>query len=183
VSGHGTPAAVVMAMLRTILHGKCHNCGTPGDLLAEANRQLMDQGDTQAGTFVTACYLVYDPRDRSLVYSCAGHNPPLLIDRHAAVRELDGAQSLPLGVRDAAEFAVAEAELHRGDTLLLYTDGITEAIGESGEPYGRDRLLDCVCQDVPNAQHIVDCVTHKLLAFTGTRDQDDDRTLLALRVR
>ncbi len=183
VSGHGTPAAVVMAMLRTILHGKCHNCGTPAELLSETNRQLMDQSDPHDGTFVTACYLVYDPSDRSLVYTSAGHNPPLLVDRNAKVRELGCAQSLPLGVDVDASFELAPAKLSAGDTLLLYTDGITEATSESDEQYGRDRLLSCVREDVPNAQHIIDCVTHKLLAFTGTSDQDDDRTLLALRVR
>jgi len=183
VSGHGTPAAVVMAVLRTILHGRCHTCGTPADLLSEANRQLMDQSDPHDGTFVTACYLVYDPKDGSLVYTCAGHNPPLLVDRNAVVRELDCAQSLPLGVDKNATFGLAEAGLTSGDTLLLYTDGITEATGESGEPYGRRRLLSCVCQDAPNAQYIIDCVSRRLLAFTGTRDQDDDRTLVALRVR
>jgi len=183
VSGHGTPAAVVMAMLRTILHGRCHNCGTPADLLAEANRQLMDQGDPNDGTFVTACYLVYDPGDGSLRYTCAGHNPPLLVDRNATVRELACAQSLPLGVDKNATFRLANDRLTSGDTLLLYTDGVTETTNDAGEQYGRDRLLGCVCQNVPSAQHIIDCVHHKLLAFSGTRDQEDDRTLLALRVR
>ena len=65
---------------------------------------------------------------------------------------------------------------------MLYTDGITEAANDAGEAYGRERLLSCVREDVPNAQHIIDCVVHKLLAFTDGGTPHDDQTLLALRV-
>jgi sigma-B regulation protein RsbU (phosphoserine phosphatase) len=171
-----------MAMLRTILHGLCVTCVTPAELLQNANRQLMNQSKRYDGTFVTACFLVFDPADGSLQYSTAGHNPPLVVDRAAAVRELEGAQSLPLAVDINASYTVAESRLNPLDTLLLYTDGITEATNASGEFYGRERLLSCVSEDVPNAQHIIDCVTHKLLAFTGSRDQEDDRTLVAMRL-
>lgn len=182
VSGHGTPAAVVMAMLRTILHGLCHTCSTPAQLLESANRQLMNQSNRYDSTFVTACYLVLDLNNGSLTYSNAGHNPPLVVDAGANVHELDQAGSLPLGVDRDASYALAETRLVANDTMLLYTDGITEATNEHGEQYGRDRLLCCISKNVPNAQHIIDCVTHRLLAYTGTRDQEDDRTLIAVRM-
>lgn len=183
VSGHGTPAAVVMAILRTILHGLCVQCVTPAELLSAANQQLCNQSDRYDGTFVTAFYGVYDPGDRSLNYACAGHNPPLLVDRSIQVRELDQAQALPLAVDPECTYVECRVSLQSGDTLLLYTDGITEAINGDGEFYGRTRLLDCVREDVPNAQHIIDCIVYKLLGFTGTRKQLDDQTLLALRIQ
>jgi len=183
VSGHGTPAAVVMAMLRTILHGLCHTSSTPAQLFESANRQLMNQSDRYDGTFVTACYLVLDLNDGSLTYSNAGHNPPLVVDPGANVRELDQAGSLPLGVDRDVSYPVANTRLGSSDTMLLYTDGITEATNDAGAFYGRDRLLSCVSENVPNAQHIIDCVTHKLLAFTGTHEQEDDRTLIAIRMQ
>lgn len=183
VSGHGTPAAVVMAMLRTMLHAQCYQCATPSEMLCQANRQLCDHSDRFSGTFVTAFYAIYDPRDASLRYSCAGHNPPLLVDGKARVRELGDVPALPLAVEASCHFPENSLTLSPGDTLLLYTDGITEAINDRDEMYGLDRLLSCVCEDVPNAQHIIDCVVHKLMAFTQDLPQFDDQTLLALRVK
>lgn len=183
VSGHGTPAAVVMAMLRTMLHAQCYQCATPSEMLCQANRQLCDHSDRFSGTFVTAFYAIYDPRDASLRYSCAGHNPPLLVDGKARVRELGDALGLPLAVEASCHFPENSLTLSPGDTLLLYTDGITEAVNERDEMYGLDRLLSCIREDVPNAQHIIDCVVHKLMAFTQNLPQQDDQTLLALRVK
>jgi sigma-B regulation protein RsbU (phosphoserine phosphatase) len=183
VSGHGTPAAVIMAILRTMLRNQCLRHGSPAELLAAANRQLVEQARRYDGMFVTAFYGIYDSKDRSLCYSCAGHHPPLLVGPGRNVRELDEVQSLPLAVEDGCEFPQARAVLGGGDTLLLYTDGITDAINGSGESYGRDRLLACVREDVPFAQHIVDCVTHRLIGFTAGRPQADDQTLVAMRVR
>ena len=182
VSGHGTPAAVVMAMLRSMLHARCIECVTPGELLAEVNKQLCDQSSCYDGTFVTAFFGVFDPAAKSLHYSCAGHNPPLLVDHQANVRELADAQSPPLGIERGVTFLESTTQLASGDTLLLYTDGITEATNESGEQYGPKRLLSCVSEDVPNAQHIIDCVTHKLMAFAASGPQTDDQTLVALRL-
>lgn len=181
VSGHGASAAVVMAMLRTMLHAECHQCATPGEVLCNANRQLCDHSDRYSGTFVTAFYGVYDPSSRSLEYSCAGHNPPLLVNRRNGVRELDDAHSLPLAVSSDCSFIESAVRLDPGDTTLMYTDGIVEAVNVHGEYYGRERLLSCIHEEVPNAQHIIDCVTMKLQGYCGDRAPEDDQTLVALR--
>ena len=183
VSGHGTPAAVVMAVLRTMLRTQCLQCTAPGALLRFANAQLCDHLASLDHTFITAFYGIYDPADGSFHYACAGHNPPLLVDRHAKVRELDEAQTLPLGVEPLCEFREGRTTLQSGDTLLLYTDGITEATNAAHEMYGRERLLSCVRADVPNAQHVVDCVVNKLQGFTSSSTPQDDQTLLAIRIR
>jgi len=183
VSGHGTPAAVIMAMLRTMLHNQCHGSGSPKKVFESVNRPLCQHAGRYDGMFVTAFYGIYDPRDGSLHYASAGHHPPLLVGAGGTVRELDEAQALPLAVQDQCEFPQSTIHLNRGDTLLLYTDGITDATNSQGECYGRERLLVCVREDVPFAQHIVDCVTHRLLAFTDGRPQEDDQTLVAVRVK
>jgi sigma-B regulation protein RsbU (phosphoserine phosphatase) len=172
-----------MAMLRTILHGRELSATAPADVLAAANRHLCKQSGGKEVSFITAFYGIFRPADGSLVYASAGHNPPLLVDRRTQVQELDKAQALPLSVDPHTTYTEAQARLQPGDTLLLYTDGITEAMNQSNEMYGRNRLLSCVREDVPNAQHIIDCVYYKLLAFTGDTRAEDDRTLLALRVR
>lgn len=181
VSGHGTAAAVVMAMLRTILHGLCQDCGTTGEILTEANERIANHSDKFSNTFVTAWYGVLDPKTRSLEYSSAGHNPPLVVDRNIDLRELSEAQSVPLGIDRNTKYDEVDTTLSSGDTLVLYTDGITEASSPTGEMYGHLRLLDCIREDVPNAQHIIDCITHKLIGFTGGVEQADDQTLVALR--
>lgn len=183
VSGHGTPAAVVMAILRTLLHARCNQRATPAQTLAVINQHLCEQANRIKGMFVTAFYGIYHPGDGSLHYSCAGHCPPLLVGGSAGVRELDAAQGLPLAVDSACEFPEGRVQLVAGDTLLLYTDGITEAANENGEMYGRDRLLSCVHKEVTNAQHIIECITTKLLVFTKSGSPQDDRTLVAMCVR
>lgn len=181
-SGHGTPAAVMMAMLRTMLHAQCVECVSPAELLAVINKQLVDQWERFDGSFVTAFYGVLDANNRTLAYASAGHPPPLRIEKSLRVVELDQAQAMPLAVSIGAGFSETEVKLNTGDTLLLYTDGITEATSDAGEFYGKDRLLSCITEDVPNAQHIIDCITHRLLAFAADGTQADDQTLLALRL-
>lgn len=182
VSGHGTPAAVYMAILRTMLHAYEGDLSNPANVLTFVNRRLQGQFGVDLSMFVTAFYGIYNPEDGSFEYACAGHNPPLSVDRQANVRELDEAQGVPLGVLPDYTYAAARTRLRGGDTLLLYTDGITEAMNDKGEMYGRTRLLSCVREDVSHAQSIIDCVTYKLLAYTGQAAQEDDRTLVAVRV-
>ncbi|MCH9002851.1 MAG: serine/threonine-protein phosphatase [Planctomycetes bacterium] len=182
VSGHGAPAAVVMAITRTMLHSQCHEGTSPGKVLGGVNDQLARQAEQYDSAFVTAFYGVYDPRNKSLTYACAGHCPPLVVGRGGQVRELDKVQSLPLAVMNGTQYPESTTRLESGDTMILYTDGITEATNAAGEQYGHERLLTCVCANAPNAQSIVDCVTNKLLGYTDMAPAIDDQTLLALRV-
>jgi len=182
VSGHGTPAAVVMAITRSILHSQCHECKSPGEMLAIANDQLARQAEQYDSTFVTAFYGIYAPEQGELSYACAGHCPPLIIARDGTLTELCDVQTLPLSVDEGTTYPESKRKIVSGDTILLYTDGITEAANEAGELYGFRRFLNCVTEDAPNAQHIVDCINHKVLAFTGNAPAYDDQTLLAMRV-
>ena len=91
-------------------------------------------------------------------------------------------RGVSLSVDEGTEYPEAQHKIVSGDTLIFYTDGITEATNEAGEQYGYSRLLDCVTEEAPNAQHIVDCIYHKVLAFTGNAPAYDDQTLLAMRV-
>ena len=183
VSGHGAPAAVVMAMTRTLLHAHSLTDVAPEDVLAMTNRYLAQHNERYEGTFVTAFYAIFDPRDGSVQYASAGHNPPLLMRLDGTVLQLDQAQSLPLGVVSDWPKAQASVCLRRGDSLMLYTDGITEACDDTGEAYGLQRLYDCMSEPTMTAREVVDCTLCKLRAFTDGRPPQDDRTLLAIRLK
>src|SRR5207247_7805191 len=122
VSGHGTPAAVVMAMMHTLLHAFPGPPMPPAHVLAHINRHLL--AVAPEGMFATAFYGIYDPHYRRLRYAAAGHPPPCLRRKSGLVEVLEGTSGLPLGVTEEEGWTEHEATLVPGETLLLYTDGI-----------------------------------------------------------
>ncbi len=183
VSGHGASAAVVMAITRTLLHSQCLKGTPPDEVLADTNARLTRQSERYDATFVTTFYGVYEPATGRLHYASAGHNPPLVTRLEGSVVELDQAQSFPLGIIADWTRTTAETTLRTGDTLLLYTDGITEAFNVQGEMYGRERLHACMCEPSFSARAVLDCILGRLYAFTEGAPAQDDRTLLALRLK
>lgn len=138
-SGHGAPAAVLMAMLRVLLHAEAAVPGEPEKLLARVNGQLA--GAMAPGRFVTACVAWLEPCSGRIVYSLAGHPPPWIVRGgvHRAER-LTPSGGPPLGLFGDARFERGEALLWPGDTLVFHTDGLTEAMGPTRELYGESRL-------------------------------------------
>ncbi len=181
VSGHGAPAAVVVAILRTLLH--THNLDRLGAaaVLHFLNRELIGRCCLDKGTFVTAFYAVYDPGNRSLRYSCAGHAPPLLVDKDGIARELLDAQDLPLAIEPTTHYREADALLRPGSTVYLYTDGITEALDLDEEEFGRQRLRRTVTAPIGSATEGIQRVERALSEFVGGRYCQDDQTLLVLQ--
>jgi sigma-B regulation protein RsbU (phosphoserine phosphatase) len=184
VSGHGTPAAVMMAVTHAIAHTHPGPASPPSQVLGRINR-LLARGYTRGlGTFVTAFYGVFDPSSGAFTYAGAGHNPPRLCraSRGFAVEALDAAAGLPLGIDEGEIYDDATIMLGRGDTLLLYTDGITEAFGPGQEQFGVERL-DASLRACPrDADDAVDLLAHNLETFTHGAPPHDDRTLLLMRV-
>jgi sigma-B regulation protein RsbU (phosphoserine phosphatase) len=185
VSGHGTPAAVLMAVTHAIAHAKPGTHAPPPALLTYLNRRLT-ASYTHGGTFVTAFYAVLDPQARTLTYSAAGHNPPRLV-RGGRVLPLNEAGGLPLGIEGDAAFGEATASMEAGDLLLLYTDGITEAMaaprpGTPRDLFGVSRLdrllIDCAGTRPAGC---IDRVQAELAAFSANAPPNDDQTLIAIR--
>ncbi|MGD9691010.1 MAG: PP2C family protein-serine/threonine phosphatase [Phycisphaerales bacterium] len=185
VSGHGTPAAVLMAITHAIAHSKPGMHTPPASLLDFLNARLA-RSYTRTGTFVTAFYAVLDPVARTLTYSAAGHNPPRLA-RQGRMISLDGAGSLPLGITPDQTYTEETIGLESGDLLLLYTDGITEAMAPPGPEgqraqlgmSGLDRVLQA-CGGVPAAECIAR-VMNAVTEFSAAAPPTDDQTLIALR--
>ncbi len=195
VSGHGTPAAVLMAVVHAIAHAieDPPLPDPPGRLMAHLNRHLCERYTKKGGTFVTAWYGVLDPKTRLLRYANAGHPTPRLkhdntrTDGKAgqAVPLGDGARarSLPLGIDPHETFPDDETTLEAGDVLIAYTDGFSEARGHgSREMWGTDgldeALVACRCSPKPLLEDLV----ARLAGYTGGEPADDDRTAVVAKI-
>ena len=190
VSGHGTPAAVLMAITHSIAHTLAGPPSPPSRLLTFLNHHLSARYTTDNGTFVTAFYGVYDPATRVLTYASAGHNPPRVRHDSAGhtvagagrIRAVDRAGSLPLGIDEEVVYEDTVEHLAPGDFLLLYTDGITEARDPDDNLFGVERLDEILDACDGDAPELVSCILDSVNTFTRGRAPNDDRTLLAAKV-
>ncbi len=179
VSGKGVPAALFMMSSRTLLKGAAIGHGSPGDVLEEVNSLLCD--DNEAMMFVTIWYAVYDPMSGQITYANGGHNSPLI--RHA-----DGSSTMlpltggtALGVVEGLKYEQGTVELLPGDTLVLYTDGVTEAMNHAGEEFGVTRLRTVLADiDSNDPKAVNQAIFEGVRAFAGNTPQSDDITCLTL---
>lgn len=181
-SGHGPAAAVVMAMVHTLFHSYPHEPSGPRELIEHMNANL--QSNRIRHAFVTAFFAIYYPKTRELRYVRAGHDAPILMQPGEAhkMKRLDAVGGFPLGVSEKVGSKEAMIVLETGQSLVLYTDGITEALSPDGEMFrveGIEKALiscngqpDCVILEVVDALK-----THE----AGGRAKDD-QTLVALHV-
>ncbi|QDT66164.1 PP2C family protein-serine/threonine phosphatase [Calycomorphotria hydatis] len=187
VSGHGTPAAVVMAITHSIAHMHAGHSVDPAEKLRFVNEHLSQRYTSNLGAFVTAFYGVYDPASRVLKYASAGHNPPILHRCNKEhVRTLEEARNIPLGLMEGVEYENATIQLQAGDRLVFYTDGITEAQDREGRLFGKtrlDSLLEMGCGHLPSAQCIADNIAKAVRAYSDGAMVPDDRTLIVANVK
>jgi phosphoserine phosphatase RsbU/P len=179
VSGKGVPAALFMAMTQTLFKGFASPARTAADIMSRVNNTLCDESHT--GMFVTLIYGVLNVRSGALELCNAGHPPPLLIRRDAKARPLQGERHPALGlVRDYA-FISAQFQLQPGDRLVLYTDGVTEAMNAAHELYGSARLEELLALHAGgSAPEMTDAVIRDVRAHSGNQEPADDLTVLAL---
>lgn len=188
VSGHGAPAAVLMAILHALAHSLPEEPTHPSRTLDALNARLSERYTSDPASFVTAFYGIYDPPTRRVRYACAGHPPPLLARATDAscgaccVERLDKVGSLPLGVFAETRYEEAVVTLEPGDVLTLYTDGITEAGNGRGDQYGEERLRTLATRRRDSGREVLEAILEDLDAFTAGAVQADDRTLVVARV-
>lgn len=181
VSGHGTPAAVLMAITHTVAHAYPGQPIPPANVLRHLNDKLVESYARTPGGFVTAFYGVYDPSSRVLTYSSAGHNPPRL-KRKDEVLSLEGARDLPLGIAPELSYHEESVKLSAGDLVMMYTDGITEARAPGGPLFGEKRLDETLRSTNPEADRAVKNVIDAVEEFTDRAPATDDRTIVAAKV-
>ena len=145
----------------------------------EVNQLLYE--DNEAMMFVTLLYAVYDPETRTLTYANGGHTLPVLIHADGSNTVLPSTNGIALGVLPGAEFEVATVSCAPGDTVVFYTDGVTEAFNDQSEEFGMDRLLKIFEAPVDNCRTTIEAIFDTVNEFAGDAPQFDDITCLALR--
>lgn len=184
VSGHGTPAAVMMAVTHSIAHTYPGDPQRPGAMLDFINHHLASRYTADIEAFVTAFYGIYDPACRELTYASAGHNPPRVKRcEDGSVLSLDTVGNLPLGVDVEMRYDETTVGLRPGDQIVFYTDGITEATAPDDKTmFGLNRL-DVVLENCHlDADGLIQAVLSAVEIFTEGGVAADDRTLLVAKV-
>jgi serine phosphatase RsbU (regulator of sigma subunit) len=180
VSGHGAPAAIVMAMIRAVL--RTHpSPDDPPAVLRHINQHFQYLWDT--AIFATAVYGVLHAGDLRLRLSCAGHPPPLLARRGAPVTELPAAAVIPLLMDDIDGIPVTEHSLQPGDRVVLYTDGITDRQSADGTMYDDAKFRAAISNaGLVSAATLIDRLVDELDRFAAGQEPSDDQTLLVIGI-
>ncbi len=182
VSGHSVGSALIMVEARSFLRAKVHSTGSAGKMLATLN-ELLYEDLTRAELFITMFYVKYNAERRLLTYANAGHNRPFLYrPREGFCMELD-AEGLILGVKREVLFEEKSMQLQKGDILLLYTDGITEACNPSGEFFGTERLCAILSKgSSEQPEQVVETVLREVTDFIGSSLAEDDISMVVMKV-
>lgn len=178
VSDKGLPAALYMTVTRTMIRSKIRTTHSPAAVLRRVNNLLLN--DTENSMFVTAIYAVIDLKTGQMVYANAGHNRPLIVHSGAQVETLPQG-GMAMGVLKNSALKDYQVTLQAGDTLIFYTDGVTDNFSPAGEAFGEKRLLQ-VLQNSPgkSAKTLLDKIDQALDAHRAGLPLSDDITLLAL---
>ncbi len=179
VSDKGVPAALFMMSTRTLLKGAAIGAINPGDVMETVNQLLCE--DNEAAMFVTLLYAVYDPETGRLTYANGGHNPPLIVHQDNTSTLLPPTEGLALGLLPDYEYQQKTVTVEPGETLVLYTDGVTEAMNANEEEFGVERLQDIFTESYPREAHaITQLIFDAVDEFAGDTPQSDDVTCLTL---
>ena len=181
VSGKGIPAALFMALSRTMIHASTMGNSTVANSMEQANKLIF--ADTKSGAFVTLFYGIIDSKQKTFRYVNAGHNPPILLKEASNEIVLLKARGIALGAVEDIKLQEAEIKLTPGDEVILYTDGVTEAINQKKEQFSQERLIK-VIKDNRNlsAQDLMEKIQNEVKLFVDNQPQFDDVTLMILKV-
>ena len=179
VADKGIPAALYMALSKTLIHTIATEQIDPARTFEKVNKLLISE--TSADLFVSAFYTIWEPELGRLVYSNAGHNPPLLFTPESA-GSLIRDHGIVLGVEADAKYSSSVIEIKPGQLLVLYTDGVTEADGGERGIFGLSRLRNLVLGlEDWDANNVVDAIVKRVIQFRGQPDLSDDLTVLTIR--
>ena len=178
VSGKGVSSALYMALVSTLLKTYASEQRLdPGRVMSSVNARMLD--DSRSGLYATLFYGVLDTETGRLTYANAGHNPGY-VTREDGVEEL-GATGIPVGMLRDQSWETREAVIERGSALILYTDGVTDAVNHSGDYFGQDRLADAARARIAgSARSIRSGLMEDVRGFVDGAPQEDDMTFLIM---
>ena len=180
VCGKGIPAALFMAVSRTMIRSKGVQGVSPGECLTESNRLLASY--SVDCMFVTVFYAIYNTKTGHVTYCNAGHNPPHLLRANGTTEELPKPKNTIVGAFDGIEYQDDTLQLEHGDTLVMFTDGVTEAMNPKFEEFGNERLDNILGGlSASSCQQIVETVKAGIKDFVEGAEQSDDITRLVLK--
>jgi serine phosphatase RsbU (regulator of sigma subunit) len=179
VSGKGTAAALLMSSLHAAVHAQVDASDSLVKTISSINRYLVDS--IPANRFVTLFYAELDPKNGSLAFLNAGHNPPLIVHAAGTMEQL-ASGGLPLGIMADADFREGRTNLQPGDVLVIYSDGVSEAVNPTGEEFGPTRLYETVARNLDtSAAGIRDRIESALTKFCQGTPAADDITLVIVK--
>ncbi|MBA4397471.1 MAG: serine/threonine protein phosphatase [Syntrophus sp. (in: bacteria)] len=182
VSGKGVPAALFMAASKMLMKGTAHLELTPAEIMERVNHELCWENDS--AMFVTVFCGIFCIKTGELRYSNAGHNPPILLHASGQADWLPLPEGVMLGPFEDSRYETRRIALTPGDTLILYTDGVTEAMNAAKEVYSDGKLLSTVMQsESAAAEGIIREIVQSVRDFAGDEPQSDDITMLVLKYR
>jgi len=180
VADKGVPAALFMALSRTIIRSVAFTGRSPASALMRANQLIL--ADSQADLFLSAIYLVIDTGTGRIAFTNAGHNRPLLFRASSGTLSELKQKGIILGAFEEITLADDRLDLAPSDVLVLYTDGVTDALNADGEEFGEQRLFDVVTASARgNAEEILWSITGALAGFIGDTEQADDVTCVVIK--
>ena len=180
VCGKGIPAALFMAVSRTLIRAKGMQGASAAECLMESNHLLASYSVNQM--FVTVFYAIYNIRTGEITYCNAGHNPPLIMRADGNIEELPLSKNIVLGIYDEMEFTENKIQLQPGETMLMFTDGVNEAANAQYEEFGMERLTEILHGvSAGSCQQMIDSVKEALTSFAAGAEQSDDITMLAVK--
>ncbi len=182
VTDHGVPAALFMALTATLLRVEARRTVSPKDVLTEVNRLLLSMNE--AGMFVTLLYGILDCKKKTFHYARAGHELPLIMNPKGMWEKVDQATGQPLGLFDEPLIDEQTFDLPSDSLLVLYTDGIPNALDKKNQRLGLENFLAAISGEKSQpAQEICTLVLENMDEFRGEEDPYDDVTLVAVKIR
>ena len=180
VSGKGIPASIFMAVSRTLIRATGIRGGSPAECIAYSNKLLSNE--SVDCMFVTVFYGIYTISTGEITYCNAGHNPPLILKASGEVEELPMPTDALVGAVPDMSYHDETLTLQPGETLLMFTDGVNEAMNAEYKEYGDDRLKACLqAHRGDNCRQLIDAIRSDVASFVGDMEQSDDITLFALK--
>ncbi len=184
VSGKGVPASIIMAICRSVLRSQAAGNPSPADVLQKVNRQLYP--DIKEDMFISMAYVILDHAHHAVTLCRAGHDAPLHYQHQTQTITPLKPPGMVVGIDSGSVFDRITSDfvltLERDDCLLLYTDGVTEALDANGDEFGFDRMVQCVRASAANgAPAMIARIIDELRSFVGAQPQNDDITLIAIR--